>query len=68
MNAGLVPADYNLCSLRCLLFKLLSPMHPLYEKADKLSSEIIGAAIEVYRHKGPGTNRVDLRAMHAERV
>jgi GxxExxY protein len=54
MKAGLVPAKYNLCSLRCLLFKLLSLMHPLYEKADKLSSEVIGAAIEVHRHKGPG--------------
>jgi hypothetical protein len=31
-----------------------SPMHPLYEKADKLSSEVIGAAIEVHRDKGPG--------------
>ena len=29
-------------------------MHPLYEKADRLSSELIGAAIEVHRHKGPG--------------
>ena len=29
-------------------------MHPLYEKADKLSSEVIGAAIEVHRNKGPG--------------
>jgi GxxExxY protein len=29
-------------------------MHPLYAKADKLSSDIIGAAIEVHRHKGPG--------------
>ena len=29
-------------------------MRPLYEKADKLSSEVIGAAIEVHRHKGPG--------------
>jgi hypothetical protein len=28
--------------------------HPLYEKADKLSSEVIGAAIEVHREKGPG--------------
>src|SRR5262245_59952962 len=54
MEAGLVSAKYNLCSLRCLLFKLLSLMHPLYEKADKLSSEVIGAAIEVHRHKGPG--------------
>ncbi len=30
-----------------------SPVHPLYEKADKLSSEVIGAAIEVHRKKGP---------------
>ena len=29
-------------------------MHPLYDKADKLSRETIGAAIEVHRHKGPG--------------
>jgi len=29
-------------------------MHTLYEKADKLSREVIGAAIEVHRHKGPG--------------
>ena len=53
-EGGLVPAKYNLCSLRCLLFKLLSQMHPLYENADKLSSEVIGAAIEVHRDKGPG--------------
>ena len=29
-------------------------MHPLFEKADKLSREVIGAAIEVHRLKGPG--------------
>jgi GxxExxY protein len=29
-------------------------MHPVYEKADHLSSEVIGAAIEVHRQKGPG--------------
>ena len=29
-------------------------MHPLYEKADKLSSEVIWAAIEVHRIKCPG--------------
>lgn len=29
-------------------------MHPLYKKADLLSEEIIGAAIEVHRDKGPG--------------
>ncbi|MEY2429728.1 MAG: hypothetical protein QOJ40_2613 [Verrucomicrobiota bacterium] len=29
-------------------------MHPLFLKADKLSSRVIGAAIEAHRHKGPG--------------
>lgn len=29
-------------------------MHPLYAKADALSGEAIGAAIEVHRDKGPG--------------
>lgn len=29
-------------------------MHPLYEKADHLSGQVIGAAIEVHRDKGPG--------------
>ena len=29
-------------------------MHRLYDKADKLSREVIAAAIEVHRHKGPG--------------
>ena len=29
-------------------------MHPLYVKADRLSSEVIGGAIEVHRDKGPG--------------
>src|SRR2546423_14444304 len=29
-------------------------MHPLYDKADSLSRKVIGAAIEVHRHKGPG--------------
>ena len=29
-------------------------MHPLFENADKLSREVIGAAIEVHRLKGPG--------------
>jgi GxxExxY protein len=29
-------------------------VHPLYHKGDKLSREVIGAAIEVHRHKGPG--------------
>jgi GxxExxY protein len=29
-------------------------MHRLYDRADKLSREVIGAAIEVHRHKGLG--------------
>src|SRR2546426_4229930 len=29
-------------------------MHALYAKADGLSRKVIGAAIEVHRHKGPG--------------
>ncbi len=29
-------------------------MHPLFEKADKLSSEVIGAAMEVHSEKGAG--------------
>jgi GxxExxY protein len=29
-------------------------MHPLFAKADALSGEVIGAAIEVHRDKGPG--------------
>jgi len=29
-------------------------MHPLFHKADQLSHEVIGAAIEVHRLKGPG--------------
>jgi len=29
-------------------------MHPLYKKADALTHEVIGAAIEVHRDKGPG--------------
>lgn len=29
-------------------------MHPLFSKADELSRNLIGAAIEVHRDKGPG--------------
>lgn len=29
-------------------------MHPQFQKADSLSREVIGAAIEVHRDKGPG--------------
>lgn len=28
-------------------------MHPLFEKADRISKIVIGAAIEVHRHMGP---------------
>ena len=29
-------------------------MHPLFQKADRISNDVIGAAIEVHRHMGPG--------------
>lgn len=29
-------------------------MHPLFYKADLLSNQVIGAAIEMHREKGPG--------------
>ena len=29
-------------------------MHPKYDKANRLSRDVIGAAIEVHREKGPG--------------
>ena len=29
-------------------------MHPVYEKADRISHNVIGAAIEVHRHMGSG--------------
>jgi GxxExxY protein len=32
----------------------VSPMHPLHAKADALSRKVIGVAIEVHRHQGPG--------------
>jgi GxxExxY protein len=45
-------------SLRFLRFLLFqgetSGMHPLFLKADRLSGEVIGAAIEVHRVMGPG--------------
>jgi GxxExxY protein len=55
-NEGLVCGTGNWKSLRflrCLLFQFLL-VHPLYEKADRISREVIGAAIEVHRHKGAG--------------
>ena len=29
-------------------------MHRLYEKAERVSREVVGGAIEVHRQKGPG--------------
>src|ERR1022692_4725287 len=44
-----------LCFLRFLLFQDETyTMHPLFAKADRLSGEVIGAAIEVHRIEGPG--------------
>jgi hypothetical protein len=40
--------------LRCLRYLLFKFVHPLFEKADKLSHEAIGAAIEVHRIMGAG--------------
>jgi GxxExxY protein len=49
-------------------------MHPLFNKASGLTEQIIGAAIEVHRDKGPGliesiyewclTVELDLRGLH----
>jgi len=48
--------------LRFLCFLLFqdetNTMHPLFTKADKLSGEIIGAAIEVHRIMGSGSFRL----------
>ena len=44
-----------LCFLRFLLFQDETyTMHPNFAKADRLSGEVIGAAIEVHRIMGPG--------------
>ncbi len=47
--------------LRCLCFLYVKNdpdggyvMHPLFKKADALTHEVIGAAIEVHRQMGPG--------------
>jgi GxxExxY protein len=50
-------------------------MHPLFAKADSLSGEVIGAAIEVHRIMGPGLlesiyercllRELELRGIHA---
>jgi GxxExxY protein len=45
----------SLCFLRFLLFEEESSvLHPLFEKADRLSGEVIGSAIDVHRIIGPG--------------
>jgi GxxExxY protein len=44
-----------LCFLRFLLFQdETNNIHPNFAKADRLSGEVIGAAIEVHRIMGPG--------------
>ena len=44
-----------LCFLRFLLFQdETDSMHPNFANADRLSGEVIGAAIEVHRIMGPG--------------
>jgi hypothetical protein len=41
--------------LRYLLFRCeTDSMHPQFARADRLSAEVIGAAIEVHRIMGPG--------------
>jgi GxxExxY protein len=49
---------FKLAFLVSLAFLLLedenNTMHPLFVKADRLSGEVIGAAIEVHRIMGPG--------------
>lgn len=35
-------------------FCRVAGMHPLFAKADRISRDVIGAAIEVHRLKGPG--------------
>jgi PD-(D/E)XK nuclease superfamily len=52
-KAGLV--QQNTIFVFFVIFCLKSAaVHPLDEKADRRSQLVIGAAIEVHRHKGPG--------------
>ena len=44
----------NLVLHLCRVIHHYSCMHPLFQKADKLSREVISGAIEVHRDKGPG--------------
>ena len=39
--------------VRSLFLDEVNTVHPLFAKADKLSREVIGAAIEVHRIMGP---------------
>jgi len=48
-------------------------VHPLFQKADELSSRVIGAAIEVHRLKGPGLiesiyERCLMRELHLRNI
>ena len=48
--ANLFPSRI-LCFLRLLLFQdETNNIHPLFAKADRLSGEVIGAAVEVHRN------------------
>jgi len=41
------------CSIDFLMSNIV-PMHPLFQRASRLTETIIAAAIEVHRDKGPG--------------
>jgi GxxExxY protein len=54
-NTGLLRFLRLLLLQRSILFQdETNTMHPLFDKADRLSGEVIGAAIEVHRIMGPG--------------
>jgi|GEM_PF-203526 len=54
LGTGMGLASLILGFVSLLCFCRNSGMHPRFDKADKLSKEVIGAAIEVHRDKGPG--------------
>jgi len=48
-------------------------MHPLFQKADELRRQVIGAAVEVHRLKGPGLiesiyERCLMRELHLRKI
>ena len=44
----------RLCFLRLLPLLKARAMHPLFAKASGMTHDVIGAAIEVHKDKGPG--------------